>query len=180
MSDAKPQPEPSMEEIIASISRIIAEDKPPGDRLRTAESARDDVFDLTEALNDDGSVRHLKPPNIVVSESPKDPPAPRIEPEPPRIEPTVAPKPPSDREPILSAATAGAAAAAFARLGEVPREPRVEDDLPLGDPSRTLEDIARDALRPLLQAWLDKNLPGIVERLVREEIGRVVRGAGLR
>jgi len=40
--------------------------------------------------------------------------------------------------------------------------------------------MVREMLRPLLQAWLDDHLPGIVERLVREEIGRVVGEAGLR
>jgi cell pole-organizing protein PopZ len=31
-------------------------------------------------------------------------------------------------------------------------------------------------LKPMLQDWLDNNLPGIVERLVREEIARIARG----
>jgi len=38
----------------------------------------------------------------------------------------------------------------------------------------TIEDIVREELRPLLKAWLDTNLPPIVERLVRAEIERVV------
>ena len=38
----------------------------------------------------------------------------------------------------------------------------------------TIEDIVREELRPLLKAWLDANLPPIVERLVRVEIERVV------
>jgi hypothetical protein len=36
--------------------------------------------------------------------------------------------------------------------------------------------MAREVLRPMLKAWLDENLPGIVERLVRAEIERVARG----
>ncbi len=36
--------------------------------------------------------------------------------------------------------------------------------------------MAREMLRPMLKAWLDENLPGIVERLVRAEIERVARG----
>ena len=39
-----------------------------------------------------------------------------------------------------------------------------------------LEGILRDLLRPMLKAWLDDNLPGLVERLVRVEIERVARG----
>ena len=42
--------------------------------------------------------------------------------------------------------------------------------------SRTLEDLVREMLRPLLKAWLDDNLPAMVERLVRAEIERVSRG----
>jgi hypothetical protein len=86
----------------------------------------------------------------------------------------------SARERILSTATSGAAAAAFAQLGALPRERRKEAELPLGGADRTLEDVVRDMLRPLLQTWLDEHLPGIVERLVRDEIARVVGEAGLR
>ena len=42
--------------------------------------------------------------------------------------------------------------------------------------ARTLEDLVREMLRPLLKAWLDDNLPGMVERMVRAEIERVSRG----
>jgi uncharacterized protein len=43
---------------------------------------------------------------------------------------------------------------------------------------RTLEDLVREMLKPILKAWLDDNLPHIVERLVRAEIERVSRGRG--
>jgi len=36
--------------------------------------------------------------------------------------------------------------------------------------------LTREMLRPMLKAWLDDNLPGIVERLVTAEIERVARG----
>jgi cell pole-organizing protein PopZ len=42
--------------------------------------------------------------------------------------------------------------------------------------ARTLEDLVREMLRPMLKAWLDDNLPAMVERLVRDEIDRVSRG----
>ena len=42
--------------------------------------------------------------------------------------------------------------------------------------ARTLDDLVREMLRPMLKAWLDDNLPGLVERLVRAEIERVSRG----
>ncbi|MGI2032344.1 PopZ family protein [Rhizobium panacihumi] len=41
---------------------------------------------------------------------------------------------------------------------------------------QSVEEIAQDMLRPMLQEWLDDNLPTLVERLVREEIERVARG----
>jgi uncharacterized protein len=44
--------------------------------------------------------------------------------------------------------------------------------------SRTLDDLVREMLRPMLKAWLDDNLPTMVERLVRAEIERVSRGRG--
>ena len=42
--------------------------------------------------------------------------------------------------------------------------------------ARTLEDLVREMLRPMLKGWLDDNLPAMVERLVRAEIERVSRG----
>lgn len=44
--------------------------------------------------------------------------------------------------------------------------------------AQVLEDSARDMIKPMLKNWLDDNLPGLVERLVREEIERVVRKGG--
>ena len=46
----------------------------------------------------------------------------------------------------------------------------------LGGSKRTLDEIAEEMLKPMLQEWLDDNLPTLVERLVREEIERVARG----
>ena len=42
--------------------------------------------------------------------------------------------------------------------------------------ARTLEDLVREMLRPMLKSWLDDNLPGMVERIVKAEIERVSRG----
>ena len=41
--------------------------------------------------------------------------------------------------------------------------------------SQTLDDLVREMLRPILKVWLDDNLPGMVERLVRTEIERISR-----
>jgi uncharacterized protein len=40
----------------------------------------------------------------------------------------------------------------------------------------TIEEVVREALRPMLNSWLDENLPGLVERMVRAEIERAIRG----
>jgi cell pole-organizing protein PopZ len=186
-----------MEEIIASISRVIAEDINPGQR-RVGEvqlGGKDppvpreggDALELTQVVNEDGSIRRITPRVAAKAASSADPvmasgsPAVNAT---GRIDPQmhVASESTLDpvRERLLSTATAGAAAAAFAQLGALPRDHRRERELPLGGAERTLEDAVREMLRPMLQSWLDDHLPGIVERLVREEIARVVGEAGLR
>jgi cell pole-organizing protein PopZ len=46
---------------------------------------------------------------------------------------------------------------------------------PIGNGSRTIEDLVRELLRPMLRTWLDEHLPGMVERMVRAEIERLAR-----
>ncbi len=46
----------------------------------------------------------------------------------------------------------------------------------LSNNARTLEDLVKEMLRPMLKSWLDDNLPNMVERIVRAEIERVSRG----
>jgi cell pole-organizing protein PopZ len=46
----------------------------------------------------------------------------------------------------------------------------------LSNQARTLEDLVRNMLRPMLKSWRDGNLPGLVERIVKAEIERVSRG----
>ena len=48
-------------------------------------------------------------------------------------------------------------------------------ELPIGAGHKTLESLTKEVMRPMLKEWLDKNLPHIVERLVREEIERIAR-----
>ena len=185
-----------MEEIIASISRIIAEDKTPEDRntrekkpsaaVPAASGEVSDVLELTQAVNDDGSVRDVTPRSqdgaeaAAQSKSPGSGGAARVDPEPLRAGPATEPHLDIAGGRIVSTATSGAAAAAFAQLGALPRDNRRQGELPLGSAERTLEAIVREMLRPMLQAWLDEHLPGIVERLVREEIAQVVGESGLR
>lgn len=69
---------------------------------------------------------------------------------------------------LLSSSTTAAVDSAFNSLAQTV----------LVQNSRTLDDLVREMLRPMLKAWLDDNLPNLVERLVRAEIERVSRGRG--
>jgi uncharacterized protein len=179
-----------MEEIIASISRIITDDKRAAEPAPPVSGEKSGILELTEVVNEDGSVRRVTPPAdnpnppFVAPAAAVDPSVAtataRSEPGPSDPEAGIEPMPELGRDRILSSATSGAAAAAFAQLGSLPRARRREGELPLGSADRTLEDMVRNMLRPMLQTWLDEHLPGIVEKLVREEIARVVADAGLR
>jgi cell pole-organizing protein PopZ len=160
MSEFKSAPEPSMDEILASIRRILAEDGDSVARGAAPVLVAADVLDLTEALNEDGTVRHIAPTKLVPPQ-----PAPRLSGG--RIEPA-APRPagPAATPRLVSDTAADAVAASFARLSAAPRQEGSEPPL---------DDLVRETLRPLLQAWLDEHLPELVERLVRSEIERVIR-----
>jgi uncharacterized protein len=71
-----------------------------------------------------------------------------------------------ERGRLLSRATSAAVDSAFNTLAQTV----------LVQNARTLEDLVREMLRPMLKGWLDDNLPAMVERLVRAEIERVSRG----
>jgi cell pole-organizing protein PopZ len=102
-------------------------------------------------------------PDVVFAESMPEVPEP---PRPPVMEqPRRAPEPAVDRT-ILSGSTMAAVDSAFNTLAHTV----------LVQNARTLEDLVKEMLRPLLKTWLDDNLPGLVERLVRAEIERVSRG----
>ncbi len=67
---------------------------------------------------------------------------------------------------ILSHTTVSAVESAFHSLANTV----------LSNNARTLEDLVKEMLRPMLKNWLDDNLPGLVERIVKAEIERVSRG----
>lgn len=178
--------EPSMEEILASIRRIISDDevKPADAAVEAAPVAAeepppppidDDVLDLgAEAAllmpvdpepappAEDGDVDFLEPPPpepVAVQ-----PPAPEPAPTPVFVS---EPAPPSfDMAQLLSDQTSSAVTSAFGQLAHTV----------LSNNARTLEDLVKDMLKPMLKGWLDDNLPTMVERLVRAEIERVARG----
>ena len=84
----------------------------------------------------------------------------------PLLEPEAEPQYTAGRG-LLSAEASAAAGAAFNRLAD--------GILSRATTDRSIEEITRDLLRGMLKQWLDDNLPGLVERLVREEIERVAR-----
>jgi hypothetical protein len=81
---------------------------------------------------------------------------------PPVFEPPQAASSPA----ILSRTTVSAVESAFNALAHTV----------LSNNARTLEDLVKEMLRPMLKSWLDDNLPGLVERIVKTEIERVSRG----
>jgi cell pole-organizing protein PopZ len=78
---------------------------------------------------------------------------------------------------LVSPPTASKAAESFASLASAAAAATTRH-LPVGDGSRTLEDLVKEALRPLLKEWLDANLSGIVERAVEREVARLASRAG--
>ena len=204
MSDT--EQEPSMEEILASIRRIISDDdkemeaatqqnegapevkdelveeevgaipEPESEPEPEPEPAPelsaeaidddddDDILDLTdmeapdpEPLFEEQAYKEVEP----------EPVAPPVSPSPP---PPFAPTPPAAN--LVSPPQAGEASGSFERLTEKLNEDYSE--LPIGNGAVTLEGLTRELVRPMLKEWLDQHLPMTVERLVREEIERLV------
>jgi hypothetical protein len=187
-----------MEEILASIRRIISEDADPGKAAQPAAAASSgaDVLELTNVVHDDGSVGHAAEPAPQPAPEPirrRAAPPPRPEPEPirepmpePRVSRRAAPAPApeprhmrnqsdfdmiekDDREnPVLSTQASSAISNAFGMLTR-------EREVGVGG-GTTLEDIVAQMMKPMLAAWLDEHLPEIVERVVQQEVERAARG----
>ena len=89
---------------------------------------------------------------------------PAATPEPPR--PARAAAPMRADEPLISEPVAASTASAFGQLAQRVAMPKE---------GRTLEDLVREMLNPLLTAWLDEHLPAIVQAKVEEEVERIAR-----
>jgi len=116
-----------------------------------------DVLDLTEAMT-------APTPSFRTIDGASDVVFAERGPEPPRPAPT--PPPAMPEASLISNTTKTAVDSAFSSLANIV----------LGQNARTLEDLVKEMLRPMLKTWLDDNLPGMVERIVRAEIERVSRG----
>ena len=168
MSDQSSQ-EPTMEEILASIRRIISEDDAPGGAAAEAEpepeahAAEEPIpippAEEEPAHEDDGA---LELTERVESHGDLDVYA--SEPEP---EPEPAPAAMDMGEGLVGDPAAAAAAAHFGHLSSTILMPA---------DGRTLEDVVRELLRPLLKGWLDEHLPTIVQTAVQAEVERIARG----
>jgi cell pole-organizing protein PopZ len=226
MSQPAKAQEPSMEEILASIRRIIADDDsakpaakpaaaavpppapkpvapPPPSPPKAAEPPRpapappastsmsqsdidamlagrsspppppppapepepqEDILELTEAMAEqpESSFRTIDgQPDVVFADPAPEPPQPAYE------EARRSPPPPPIDRGLLSSRTHAAVDSAFNSLAHTV----------LVQNARTLEDLVKEMLRPMLKSWLDDNLPSMVERIVRAEIERVSRGS---
>ena len=159
---AAPAPAMNQSEVDAMMAGL---DAPPGGEPAAEEPQ--DVLDLTESM---AAPARPAPnfqtidghPDVIFSDAPAPEPAPRVPEEPRR--PAAASPAPTER-PLLSQTTTLAVDSAFNSLAQTV----------LVQNARTLEDLVREMLRPMLKAWLDDNLPSMVERLVRAEIERVSR-----
>jgi cell pole-organizing protein PopZ len=166
--------EPTMEEILASIRRIISEDEPaaeaapaeaPAPEPMAAEAMpmeAEEVLELTDPLPEPEPVETHG--DLEVHEAEPEPePEPEIEPE-PMPEPVMAAA--AYDEPLVSDPTADQTASSFGQLARSVAMPKG---------GRTLEDVVAELLRPLLKAWLDEHLPSIVQAKVEEEVERIAR-----
>jgi uncharacterized protein len=195
MTDPKSANDPSMDDILASIRKIISDDEAraqvssqqaaaqSGGRPAVAPPrigsegepklhavGRDDVLLLTDLIEEPRS--NAVPPPI---------PLPRIDPvraaEMPQ--PSIEPAKPGDSS-LVGGGIAGSAASAFARLNQAVQDsvppPAAADSGPVvGTGGKTVEELVKETLRPMLKEWLDQNLPQLVERYVEREIVRLTR-----
>jgi uncharacterized protein len=174
--------EPSMEEILASIRRIIADDDaskrspdapktvapaPKSAPAQSPETTMPGPIDFVPSSSRNGAGGQSS--DILELTDSMTSPTPRTAPDMGFGEGLERPAMQNGRNAqseLLSRSTSAAVDSAFTALAQhVPSHN-----------SSALEDLVREMLRPLLKAWLDENLPGMVERLVRSEIERVARG----
>ncbi|WP_019965827.1 PopZ family protein [Pannonibacter phragmitetus] len=143
------------------------------EELAVEEEEEEDPFAMVEGMpdtmdDDAGDIGFMEE-----DDEPAPAPAPKAAPQPARssVAEGLAPvsmdnlDPLDEETPLVSDMAGAAVSAAFENLSSTI----------LSANARTLEDLVKDMLRPMLKSWLDQNLPVMVERLVRQEIERVVR-----
>ncbi len=144
--------EPSMEEILSSIKKIISEDSDKS--LSSPRRARADITPASQPLTESNDVLELNN---------------QIEPEKASVRQSLAADD-QGNAPLISEGAAAASRDAFASLAAVPASAATVLS-PVG--SQSVDDLVREMLRPMLKDWLDANLPGIVEGVVAKEVARI-------
>jgi cell pole-organizing protein PopZ len=139
------------------------------EEVRPAPPPADDVFELTEQMTvaEQKPFQTIEPQNdIEFAEPPPEPPKPARAFEERVRERVIEEVAQPLGRPLMSHSTVAAVDSAFNALAQTV----------LSNNARTLEDLVKEMLRPLLKTWLDDNLPNLVEKIVRAEIERVSRG----
>ncbi len=179
MADASKDPDQSMEDILQSIKRIIADE---GDEAPPAPGS--DVLELTDMLAEDAAVpepaadpvdlHNLSIDDIMAAPISSLPQAPQPVVEAPVFHPEPAPvaAPVAEGEDkLMSDATLSASVAALQALAHTPAP--LHSGTPAFRSGTTIEDLVIEALKPMLKEWLDGNLPAMVKALVEKEIRRL-------
>ncbi len=189
-----------MEEILASIRRIISEDdaepedgqdvaleetdeappvaadeeapvdEPPVDEPPIDEP-EGDVLDLTDAIEDDFDMESTDESDIVEVTGDEE----ASEPGPDPFDAAPAPDASPSDDGLNSPPPASEATSQFSVLAAAVAGERLGQTMGVG--ARTIEDLVKEVMRPMIKEWLDANLPALVERLVGREIDRMARRA---
>lgn len=165
MSEAGGNAEPSMDEILASIRKIISEDD---EKEPVAAAAEEEPLVLDEEAVDeielvDEAEEEIELVGEMEEEVEEQGDGVDSQDEPEELEVPL-PSPPPASEALVGDETRQQAASSLTSLSAAISEHR---------PGLTVEQLAEDLLRPMLREWLDANLPDMVERLVQKEIQRM-------
>ena len=170
-ADAGPNNQDDIDALLAGLDEAT-----PAPEMRAPEPEPElepepDVLELTDDMAMDPEPTPAPPPPSFRKVEPRDdlefaeaPPRPAPPPSYAPVDYDAPPLPP--QQPILAQSTVSAVESAFNSLAHTV----------LSSNARTLEDLVKEMLRPMLKSWLDDNLPGLVERIVKAEIERVSRG----
>ena len=151
--------EPSMEDILSSIKRIIAEDGDGGQQARARRAPR--VATTASVAREDEAPAEpevLELSNLADGTDDEPEPAPLAA--------------PSSPEQIVSQDALASSRGSLNALTRMIAKPEAEPAAATGD-GKSMEAFVAELLRPLLREWLDANLPELVEAMVAKEIARI-------
>jgi cell pole-organizing protein PopZ len=188
MNDIPPSAIPAAKAAAAKAAAPAAPAPPAPAPAPVVSNSQDDIDALLNGLDEATTPEEIRPPmpdgdvlELTDEMALPDPPQPSFKkvdpaddiefteaaaaPRRPAFDPPFAETPAAPQQ-ILSRSTVSAVESAFNSLAHTV----------LSNNARTLEDLVKEMLRPMLKSWLDDNLPGLVERIVKAEIERVSRG----